>query len=613
MPSGVYYNSNRHDSSVPPPPATLRMLARKLFLSALVCVCAAPMLVFALLGLHSRPVTDDVCLIGIYGELDLWQNIMDRRNSHNNGSYSNLALYSALSPLGFDIVPVAPAVLIAALWLCAAALLSKALAMLGVESERRTIALALSALLTGAFCASVASRQALFWYTASVKYTAPLALTMLYLLILHHVVDQDRGPARNRAWAIAGGALCFFIAGFAEAFTAPMLLGLTLMLGCVWLARGHWRARCLSALAAGWLGAAAGVIIMLTAPAVSARATEYAERPGLSELALKSLDAWLSHISSPDALAAFALMLAAGALVGARLPLPAADSGESSLRQSRLAWTAAFVIQALLAPMLWQHQSDHALILGRFSASYFLVVVINAGILLALAFQLAGGRRGERAWKRLAHPGVWLAALLLLALLTQLRSIHWRAYVYLWLSFHSLLPVLIWQQTARLTPSQARRVGAGLAILYATTLLGMAAAVVSVFLHSIGDYPRVYTFLAFFNAWIGLCCGLIVGLSLQGGGRPIRALQGVALVFALWLGGGIAADNLALLPDFQRFSQAFDERTEMILAGRAAGQRQFTFAPLPYDLPRELGLMRLHHRHPCVLTYYDIDAPVIEG
>lgn len=587
---------------------------QKLLLPTLLALCLAPMLLFAWLGWHARPFTDDFCHITDFAQRDLWQLILDQRNADNNGSYSTLVMAVGLGPFGLAVVKIFPALLIALQFTSTCALCSWSLRMLGIGRHRMAIAVGMSALLVGAVCASVLTRQVYYWYIASMKYSLPLALLPLFLLLTLHVATAQPQTPRPRLWMLVGGVLCFFIAGFAETFTIPMLLGLTMLIGLAWRAGGKWRKRCLPMLGAGWMATVASILVMVSAPSIAARVVSTADRPSIAQRSLleylrQVADAWFSHLSIPGALAAFTLMLAVGILVGLWLPAIATRFDARAARREHLALLPALLCQVLLIPLIWTHQSDNAIFLGRFSLGYASVIAINGALIASLATLIFRWRRYGRLSARLL-PCALLGMMLLCSALTHGREMHWRAYTYLWLTFHSATLVLCWAMMARMNRQQARVYSVALGGLLLLALLGTALVALATILPKPQDAWRVYTFLAHANAWLGMGCGICIGQTCRGLFGQDKWLKIAALLVALWLGGAIAVENLQLLPHYQAYARQYDDWHEMIVEGRRNGQRHFIFTLPAYDLPHELRVWRsLQHR--CRLSFYDIDTPTL--
>lgn len=578
----------------------------------LLALCLAPMLLFAHLGFSSRPMSDDFCHFAITPSMSIWDNLLYWRNGESNGSFSNLAMNSLLTPFGLPVARAFPALLIGLWFVSTAALLSGLMGRLGLIRHRLVIALALAALLVAAISDSLYSSAALYWYTASLKYTAPMLVLTLYLLLLLHVAKYTQGRAASWLTTIAGAALCFFAAGFAETLTMPMLAGLTLLIGALRVTRGPGRCY-LPVLIAGWIATVASILVMITAPGLSARAETTTSsliviNRTTGDVLSLAANAWLDHITDPAAFASFILLLAAGLLAALVYARPAKISANSLGRVARNPLLFGLAAQLLLLPMLWSHQSDYPSILGRFSLGYSVSIACNAALLLGLGLLLWQRRRINSILARHSYivPCALLAVILSLFALTQFRIIHWRANTYLWASAHSLLAVLAWQLSSHLPSSVARRFAVGMGCLYITTWLGTAGVALAVNSCCKEDILRTYTFLAHLIAWSGLAWGAYLGWALKASAQTNRLLKIGALAVALWLGCTIVGDNLALLPKFQQYAHEFDARQAYIVEHRQAEQRQFTFAPLSFDLPRYMGIAPFDTHH-CPLLYYDIE------
>lgn len=578
----------------------------------LLALCLLPMLLFAYRGFFSRPMSDDFCHLAITPQLSIWDNLLHWRNGVSNGSFANMAMNSLLTPLGKTVTSTFPALLISLWFACTAALLIHLMARLGFNRHRLLIALALAGLLVAAISDGLTTPASLYWYTASLKYMAPMLVLKLYLLLLLRVTSQPQAQSVSWLTTIAGAALCFFAAGFAETLTMPMLLGLTLLIGAL-LAIGSPGRRCLPLLGAGWIATVASMIVMITAPGLTERAETITGHPVIVSRSIQDIlslawTAWLDHTTDPDALSSFIFMLAAGLLATLVLAPSAVTQASSLGRIARNPWLFVIAIQLLLLPIIWSHQSDTPSLLGRFSTGYFVVIACNAALIIGMGLLLRQHRAQPRLPRRHFYllPCALLAVILLLFALTQLRGISWRANSYLWASICSLLVVLAWQLSSNLPRSLARPFAVGMGCLYITSWLGTAAVAIAVSAYSKEDILRTYTFLAHLVAWQGLAWGVALGWMLKSSGQTQRLLKIGALLVVLWLGGAIVCDNLALVPKFQQYAQEFDARQAYILEQRQSGQQKFTFARLSFDLPRFLGVAPLD-THPCPLYYYDVE------
>ena len=106
--------------------------------------------------------------------------------------------------------------------------------------------------------------------------------------------------------------------------------------------------------------------------------------------------------------------------------------------------------------------------------------------------------------------GILLVILLLFAM-TQLRSIHWRAALFILLTIHLLLTVLLWQLAFSLPAPVAHGFRNVLLSVYGFALL-TTAAIVATNLYARGTVvPRSLPSVSFFMALCGLLWGCCVG------------------------------------------------------------------------------------------------------
>lgn len=571
---------------------------RRLATALLISLALLPVLSFALLGFFARPMRDDFLRIGTYTGLPFREAFQLGLNAFSAG-YSFLTVKILLDPLGYTVVQLFPALLLTALLLCKTALLSQGLSAIGLVANRRMTALALGALLLCAVCAGLPSGQSLYYYEAAVKYSLPIALVVLFALLLLHVARQPRAQRTSAAWALSGGLLCFVATGFSETFAIFMLLALTMLATLALLAGGKWR-RWLPILASGGCATIAGILVILSAVGLQTRVERRMLRPSIAdrsvdEVLAQALGAWFEHIVDPATFASFALMLATGILVGMALPNANVNAMARPGRATRLPQFIVLTSQLLLLPLIWQHQSDQPTFFGRYSAGYFFVIAINAVLILGFAMLLYRSRGGERSRTATTTATcAWLACILLCFAPTQLRDIHWRGYMYLWLSAHILLIMLGWHVSRWLCADHARRFAIGLGSLYILILAGTMAVALATNMLSGKDIARTYTFLAHLFAWLGLVWGLYLGWSLQPAHSLRKMLSASALLVAVWLSATALANNVAMLPHWRQYAAEFDERLSTIIELRATGQREFVFAPFSFDLMNYLGFPSLH-------------------
>ena len=483
-------------------------------------------------------------------------------------------------------------------------------------ANKMLAAFALGGLLLSALFGNPLIIQGLYYFEASVKYSLPIAPVVLFLLLLLYAARQPCASRRSRLlFMLLGWALCFVAAGFSETFDIFMLLALVLLSVLTLLASNKWQRHWLPILASGGVAIVTGILLILSAPGLQDRVGRRIERPdigyrSIEEILTQTLNAYIDRIGDPAALASISLMLAAGFLVGLTLPKANSSTLEQPGRTPRLPLLLVLVSQLLLLPLLWHHQSDQPILFSRFSAAYSYVIAMNGLLILGAALLLHLQRRGASEQRAVAKAAATagLAVILLCFTLPQLReAMHWRAYLYLWLSAHSLLILLGWHVSPWLCANHARRFAIGFGYLYFLILAGTAVVALATNMLSVKDIDRTYIFLAHLFTWLGLVWGLALGWSFRSMVGSRKLLAASALFVVVWLTSSIVADNVVMLPSWRQYAAEFDDRLATIIEARANGQRDFVFAPYSFDLTKHLRIGPMHEDM-LFMQRYDIDS-----
>ncbi len=590
---------------------------RRVATALLLGLALLPVLSYAWLGQYARPLLDEYRFTELYANMPFWEAFQLGLTSDHSNGYGYLTSRILWIPLGFTASEVFPALILATLASCISALLYQALDVVGLVGNRRLAAVAVGGLLLGAVCASPQSLPTLYYYEAAQKYITPIAPLILFMLLLLHVARQPRIQGR-RLWlyALLGWLLCFVAVGFSETFAIVIVLGLGLLLVLTLLAGREWR-RCLLVMASGCSATVVGILLLLSTPGLRDRIFRRLARPNIADRSLEdilaqAMQSWLDYIGDPAALASIALMVAVGILVGLKLPSEKPNAGPG--RAARLPQFFALVSQLLLLPLVWQHQSDQPIFFGRFSAGYFTIIVINMLLICGAALLLWRHRRVASGHGAGASSVaiVGLAGILLCWMPTQVQeAMHWRAYLYLWLSAHSLLILLGWHVSRWLSACVARRFAIGLGCLYFLILTGAAVVAVSTNIFSEKDIPRASTFLAHLFAWLGLVWGVGLGWALRSALGPCKWLAAGALLMIGGLTAPIVIENMQMLPRWRQYAAEFDDRFATIIAGRAQGQRDYVFAPFSFDLASHMGVGSMHE-DAYLLETFDIGSITLE-
>lgn len=596
-----------------PSPTASRIWQKRMANALVLTLCLAPLLLFMWIGTYSRPQSNDYCYILDAHNLTLWEHLQLHRNGRpyadgrtERGAFTYIAVMNALTPMGIQVTTALPAMLIAAWYATAAALLNKIFAALGLPRRRVPLAMMAAALLVAATCASFFTIRSMYWYSASIKYGVPLILVALYFLLLLHVHTRPQGQG-GAWWQVAlGGALCFFAAGSAETFSVTLLLALVLLLAC-----RCCREKCLPTLAAGAIAALVGMLVMLIAPGLSPRLSPSSSQA--SDLAVQSVATILQEVVSdgllrithPVLLPSFALMLAVGILAGLALPRLTAATNISRSQTSAIPLGISLVVQLLLLPILLNHRSYSPQLLGRYSGEYFIIIVLNVAMIISSALLLYWR---ARAFERYAQAGrilpqAALALLLLMFAVATQRGMDWKSYAFVWVTVHCLLLVIAGLLSLRMPAAVVGRYAIGIGIAYITMWLGALAVSFALNLAGVVNVARSYAYLPYLSAWCALAWGIYFGWGFKSGGASTRIIQIGALFVTVWLCADILVGSSRLVQPMRSVAEAFDNRHEQILESRATGQRDILISQPSVDLKINLKEFDI-----CIHDYYDIDS-----
>ena len=591
----------------------------------MVALALAPALLYAYLGQFGRPMGHDYCDISRGREQSAWDSMVYGLDNWA-GSYANEFFKSAAAPLDILAVRITPA-LIVVLWLVGLFwLIDEGLTRLKISHSRR-LALAAAALaLAGAINGSYLP-QSFYWYAASTRYLLPLALLTIYLALAVWLARRIWLPA----WGlIAGAALCFITAGFAELF---MVFQLALLTFCL-LASLAWRRRAYARVfGAGWLATLVSLAVQLNAPGVALRAASVEERYGrpdrslldllsrIFEETLRAVGHPQTFVGHPQIFTGFVLLLAVGLLVMlfAWRPPKTLKTLKSVELVSSALWLC-LIFQLLWLPLLWSHVSDAPQFLGRFSLRYMAIIGLNLVFISSFAVLL--WQRGRiNAYLQNHKRGLRLfcnAPLLIFALLFALSQLtnYYLSASWLLMTALMFLGLLGWQLSSLLPGAETQKIG-WLALCSLGIGLVCMVAVVGAAVFGRGfAIPRILTPGFSLTALSGLVWGFFLGcliknLPSQYSQAWVTRLKLASLAMALIIGLGIVRGQAALAPDFQRYAREWDARHLDIIAQRASGQKTIEAAPLSYDLAEYAGVIILTDpKNYCAKRYYGFDSLV---
>ena len=611
-----------------------RLSDSRLAIWLLVGMAMAPAIVFAILGQFSRMVGDDFDHLRLGLEHGPWQNVLYWR-SRWNGAYSDYLIHGLLGR--FDVVvPPAFPIIIIAIWILGLAwLLCQIMVFLNVLRYRKTFAVSLAALTVAASVSAFYGPQSFYWYSASARYTFPLALFTVYLALMLKAGQGRRSITWLAVCALGGTFICFISAGFSEMYLVFQLAFLSLLLALLLaFTNRSLRWKVLGLIGCGWLGTMASLAVQWTAPGRAIRAETFAEtfarHPELQptrhlpDLAYIALHETYELVVNQNTITSFLLLFAVGMLVSQgirRKSLPAVFSGGHTVGSRTLPYVAGLLVQIVFVSVLWSHSSDEAQFFGRFSVAFMPVVMMNialiAGIpLLIWRFQRLQAFLGKEPKRmRVYILLVMLFALILLAA-PQLRDMHRNAQSFLIATALSMLAVAWWEWTSALSvPFEKLCSMLAIASTVATLMIVAALLIVPRWFVGAGG-PRLWSPAAYLLVAQGLVWGFTIGQSigyLGESGRLWKArLQLASAVVIIIAFASIVLGQLRLMPDFVAFAREWDERHTLLLDLKETGQKHIEIPFRAFDLRQFLFHGQIVGEKgdtwPGLLEYYGFDS-----
>ena len=611
-----------------------RQVLTKLLALLALLFATVPLLIFAYSSTFSRMHMDDYGYLGKALEVGAWESMLFWRGLWN-GDYTSFLVHGMLAPLGVKVPAVFPMVIMA-LGLAGLAWLTNMLLSLLTPDRQQYLAVsALAALTLAATFHGFLDRGTIFWLSATVEYTLPAVNLLLLVTLAWSICGRLNSRSSLAIGALAAGVIAFINAGFSELFMVfQILFVLLLLLGLLKFLHGTRQRAAATLCFAGLLGSLASLPLQFFSPGITYRAAAPSHggivlTPARDPLQLftRTLEESLQIAGHQPAFAGFMLAFAAGMLAALALSKPATEKpGAKTFMLQPGALALVLLSQLAYLPLLWNHASDSAQILGRFSPAYFLVIVLNAGFLLLFSFQFIQRRRIS-AWlaqpnASLIYASALLLAVLLLFALSQFRSIHWRAASYMFASALSLIVFLARQLISGSRTSGADsliRVAVACTVIAALTFAGLLA----VQLWGTGlTYGRVFTPTTYLLMISALMWGLCLGQSLKretlrSRSNPwwIRGHIAIGLLVALIVGGGIISVTARQIEGRAAFAAIWDAQHQEILRLRDAEDpavytlvvaQRFTTDPITDEWHIKSGAMNWTMK-----MYYGLDYEVV--
>ena len=554
------------------------------------------------LGSHSRLIGDDYCHLVTGLEFGPWENVLWWRNSLN-GSYSYYFLHGLTAPLEAR----APAVFVFTIvitWLLGLVWLINAGGSLLSRARlpwARVFTLA-AALVSLSIYALLSSRS-IYYYSAASRHSLPTAVLMILLAAGCSSVPRIHSPNRLAAASASFALAAFVIAGMSEVFAVMQLVIFASLLPIVYvLSSGAIRRKILALNISGLAATIAALLVMVTAPGIARRLRLIDEKQGLPPLdpaafLPKILDSIQPVIKDIGLVTGFIGMFALGLFL--LLTLKNLAQPSPICKPFRLAWPPLLICllaQILLLPLVWANLSDNPQIFSRFSPGYAVVVAVQLLFIVSLAAILAARQRIN--YLLLAKPKYWpaipaltLFATIFLFGLSQFRSINWRAATYVACSIYILVFALLWQFHFhfRTTGIKSHGLPAVIWVFLAKWLCVLALLVMNLAINGT-LYTYSLSMVSFAFVLSGFVCGVALATAIRQvnaeipAARATRLLVDVSALVAVAIGFAILLGNVRSFPQFERYSRAWDERHQMILSKRDAGDRLAELPLLAQDI-----------------------------
>ena len=452
----------------------------------------------------------------------------------------------------------------------------------------------------------------------------------MYLALLLELACRERSTWATRLHIVASAAIAFLLGGASEMFLAFEFAYLTLAIAFIIVfLSSPIRRRILVLFLAGWVGTICALLVHLNSPGLRIRVAEFEEGPaveqirGTSEPLRRTLDSIFQYLTHAEAFAGFMLLFGLGLTVTLILYPPIkANVRNRPHTLSRLPIWLCLLVQLFFVPILWTHVSDLPQIAGRFSYAFSTVVAINLGAVVLLLFTLTWRKRIDGLLRTkpnglMMYSFVVLLCVVALFLMTQLRSIHIKAYTYLLISALTLLGALAMQLSHIVADRRAKQFALPAALSY-IMLVAVTAAVAGATIYARGWIaPRGLAPIAYMHVVIGLIWGAYIAFLVQ----RSRAMSGadqrwitmngaIGLVLVLAVSAGITFGHAKQIPDFAAFARDWDARHQQLIQARDRGIRHVEVPPLEFNLGRFLLDKQVTAKieKNCVEQYYHLET-----
>ena len=590
----------------------------------------APLLLFMYLALHNRLLNDDYAYLRLTLEIGTWKAMQIWREAWN-ADYSNFLLYGLLARLG----TIAPALF--SLFLCASAfvgfgwLSNTLLAGLRFHSHRRAINVALASLATAATINGFYHAQVFYWMTAAVEYAWPPVMLLLGIAMAVEAGRRLRGNLAHLLAAIFAAIYAFLNAGFSEMYLVFQLSAMALIVVYVSVfQQGQKRKSYVILALAACLGTIASLPVQLASPGFAYRSSQsevfgYLVLPvrDLPSLVSRTLDMTLQYVAHEASFAGFMLVAFAGlfltlSTVNRRLE----DSKTGRIHGARPPIAIALVVQFFFVPILWSHRSDSLMVFARFSYAFAAVVGIN---LLAIAVLLSLIWRRDLIDKAInKRNGLMvccsciLLAVCLLFMMTQVRSIHYKASSYLFFTVVTTLLMLAFQLALIAGDPRLNRQFLLGAFVTAGAMITLAS-LLGVTLWGAGYiFDRILTAVTFVVMLAGLVTGVALGALIHRGfcmtdakAVWLRWIRLFCLLIAITIAAGMVIGHGQRISHVRKDAEIWEATHQEILLWRDEGDPAVYTKNYPRLIADHLGSTPSRYTSTSLLwhqlLYYGLD------
>lgn len=551
-----------------------------------------PLILVVILGSHGRMMGDDFCHLVSGLEYGPWGNLLFWRDSLN-GSFSYYFLHGLIAPLDVHaaslfVIIVVVVWLVGLVWLIAAGH-----RLFGRARPPLAIVIAVAAALVWLSIHGLVTQLSIYYYSAITRHTLPVTIFVLILAACCEIISRAKS-SRQLAVACAVIALVTFLnTGMSEVFGTVQLALFTVMLPAIYkLVPRESQRNSLALGMSGWAANVAALGVMATAPGVVNRLMRFrATVDSPIGVHVDRIPETLKHIQAfiidKELATAFvgALAISLFAMLSFRRPACSSPIGKPFQLTAPPIWLC-LIVQLLLLPVVWGHQSDNPLVFGRFNPAHMLVIGAQAILIASLAaICLARQKINDYLRKNPSYctavPALTLGAVFSLYGALQVESVSWHTATYASSSLHTLLFALLWQVHSHFRATGIKsRFFAG--YLWGFAVMGLSTLALLLLNQAIVGRLSAYnlSFISFAFAGTGFICGFALAYAIRqvnataapSNHATLTILYGSAIVAAaIWF--GIVIGNTSNISEFERFSRAWDERHQLILAKRDAGER----------------------------------------